>query len=65
MSAQVRLEALKLAVSVRGVTDPSEVVRVATDFAAFINGEVVAFKQDLSQDTPTEPDNRRQRKGRK
>jgi hypothetical protein len=65
MSSQVRLEALKLAVSMRGVTDETHILSVATNFEKFISEGVVAFKQEVVQDKAPPPSNRRSRKGKK
>tara|TARA_R100000789_G_C3017331_1_gene152729 strand:+ start:2093 stop:2290 length:198 start_codon:yes stop_codon:yes gene_type:complete len=65
MGAQVRLDALKLAVSMRGVTDKAGVLSVAADFETFINEGKVAFKQDVVRDDAPSTSNRRSRKGKK
>jgi len=65
VSTQVRLEALKLAVSMRGVTDKTEVLSVASEFETFINEGTVAFKQGVVQDEKPSPFSRRKRKGKK
>jgi|FLOH01.1.fsa_nt_gi hypothetical protein len=67
MSAQLRLEALKLAVGVG--EDQEGILAIATSFEAYLKGESLAPKREIVQDEPSEPitGNRRQRraKGRK
>jgi len=64
MSSQVRLEALKLAVSMRGVTDKAQVLFVASEFETYINEGTVASKQKVVQDDALQLPNRRNRKGK-
>ena len=62
MSVQVRLEALKLAVSMRGVTDEAQVLSVASSFETFINDGTVAFKRNKVQDAVEQQPQRKRRK---
>ena len=63
MSAQIRLEALRLACSVRGVTDEDKILAVAAQFTTFLTDGTVALKQDVVQDAPQPVGHRRVKKG--
>ena len=64
MSAQTRLEALKLATGVS--KELHDILAIATAFENFIKGESLAPKLETVQDEPSENrQQRRRRKGRK
>tara|TARA_R110000868_G_scaffold345994_2_gene607055 strand:- start:9830 stop:10027 length:198 start_codon:yes stop_codon:yes gene_type:complete len=63
MSTQIRLEALRLACSVRGVTDEGKILAVAAQFTTFLTDGTVAFKHDVVQDNQQPIDHRKAKKG--
>ena len=65
MGVQVRLEALKLAVSMRGLTEEFKVISVAAAFEAFMNTGVVPLTPDVVKIEALQSNHRGLKKGRR